>query len=621
MKPDFDKILLDLSYRITSGIVDLTKQTHLNELAIILEEHGVYNPEAIRYLMEKATADSDETFNAKKKDTGETVVFKSKAAKDAAIKSGTHIEPTKSDKDSEQPSSQKLSAADFKTSAEKNAEPQKQQTTQPQQIPTPQSAEEPTSNSKKTIINGKDKTLSNESPLKTQEYQKELEPTDDEFSVKNKKFANPIPPQPYKAPDSILSNPKFPKRYLKLFERFMNTQPVGSAKALSHFSNFKGGQGQLPAQAGEMMTMMAVTMNDEEFKEFQTSVTTHIGELKNLKDGKFKKDGSRIVNEKWLKSAADNRQAILKKVAKDFPGYKIGATSWDTKNEVEALGMSSYDNKGYSTDIYLRLESDKGDAPMLSEISLKQNLKVNLLNSGTGKFFEWIGKDDTPDEINHQKFAKTQRDKLSKFCNENADSIRSLVNSSDSFRTVMEEKGIDFDTALADSMRGKGSRDKNKILFEAIKSLKSSGDAGAASIIDEMDNDHATYVSNSIKAVTTNPKLKEGMLNEIKKEFPLKSVADNEESVVFGEYMLDKSTMARILGTSDFNEFKEGLISQTGPPPFIAYKVKLGDRIIPIADIDIREDGRNYGGQFKFEMTVNNSFAKEIIKANKEIYG
>ena len=42
MKPDFDKILLDLSYRIPSGVVDLTKRTHLNELVIILEENGVY---------------------------------------------------------------------------------------------------------------------------------------------------------------------------------------------------------------------------------------------------------------------------------------------------------------------------------------------------------------------------------------------------------------------------------------------------------------------------------------------------------------------------------------------------------------------------------------------------
>jgi hypothetical protein len=132
MKPDFDKILLDLSYRIPSGIVDLTKQTHLNELVIILEENGVYNPEAIRYLMEKATNDSGETFTATKKDTGETVAFKSKAAKDAAIKSGTHIEPSKSDKKSEQPSTQKLSADDFKTSAEKNVEKQTSQTSIPQ---------------------------------------------------------------------------------------------------------------------------------------------------------------------------------------------------------------------------------------------------------------------------------------------------------------------------------------------------------------------------------------------------------------------------------------------------------------------------------------------------------
>jgi hypothetical protein len=51
----------------------------------------------------------------------------------------------------------------------------------------------------------------------------------------------------------------------------------------------------------------------------------------------------------------------------------------------------------------------------------------------------------------------------------------------------------------------------------------------------------------------------------------------------------------------------------------------LGDvykrQVIPIANIDVREDGRNYGGQFKFEMTVNDDFAKEIIKANKEVYG
>jgi hypothetical protein len=121
MTPNFQEILLELSYRIPTGIVDLTNRTHINELIIILEENGIYNPEAIRYLMEKATNDSGETFTAIKKDGGKTVAFQSKAAKDAAIDSGTHIEPSKSDKESEQPSTQALSADDFITSAEKNA--------------------------------------------------------------------------------------------------------------------------------------------------------------------------------------------------------------------------------------------------------------------------------------------------------------------------------------------------------------------------------------------------------------------------------------------------------------------------------------------------------------------
>jgi hypothetical protein len=614
MYPNFDEILEELSYKV--GIVDLTIESHKTQLVKLLRERGIDSAQQLtdrasvvfEYIKEQTKP--DKALAARSKESGKLIYFGSKEAKADALKAGTHTDPTQPTKQSEPKQAQKLSGSDFASSAEKDAEPQTPQTSAPQATAEP----------KKRIINGKDKTLSVESPLEKDEYQKELEPNDADFEIKNQKFANPTPPPPYKLPDSIAENPKFPKRYLKLFERFMNTQPVGNAKKISHYSDFPGGAGKLPAQAGELMTMMGATMDDEQFAEFQKSISSHLTELtsKNLE---LKKDGTRVVNEKWLKAAANNRKAILKKVAKQFPGYRIGATSWDTKNEVEALGMSSYNNKGYSTDIYLRLENDKGE-PLLEEISLKQNLKVNLLNSGTGKFFEWLGKDNVPDNINPQKFAKNERQKLSKFCETNADAIRQFVDSDEELKAAMEEKGMDFDTALSLALKGKGKqRDVLKVLFAGVKALEKQGNGDAKNLIDEMDNDHANYVSESIKAVVTNPTLKEGMLNEIKKEFPLKSVADNEESVALGEYMLDKSTMEKIFGTSDFNEFKEGLISQPGPPPFIAYKVKLGGRVIPIANIDVREDGRNYGGQFKFEMTVNDDFAKEIIKANKEVYG
>jgi hypothetical protein len=56
MTPNFEEILLELSYRVPTGIVDLTNEEHLDELAIILEEKRIYNSQAINALREKAKA-------------------------------------------------------------------------------------------------------------------------------------------------------------------------------------------------------------------------------------------------------------------------------------------------------------------------------------------------------------------------------------------------------------------------------------------------------------------------------------------------------------------------------------------------------------------------------------
>ena len=56
MTPNFEEILLELSYRVPTGIVDLTNEEHLDELVIILEEKRIYNSQAINSLKEKATS-------------------------------------------------------------------------------------------------------------------------------------------------------------------------------------------------------------------------------------------------------------------------------------------------------------------------------------------------------------------------------------------------------------------------------------------------------------------------------------------------------------------------------------------------------------------------------------
>ena len=53
----------------------------------------------------------------------------------------------------------------------------------------------------------------------------------------------------------------------------------------------------------------------------------------------------------------------------------------------------------------------------------------------------------------------------------------------------------------------------------------------------------------------------------------------------------------------------------------MSYRAGPEDDIIPLAEIVVREDGVGYGGQFKFEMTLDKRFAKKLREANEAVYG
>jgi hypothetical protein len=82
-------ILEEWAYRVDNGMPNPKNSKHITELSLILSEMGLggIKHQLIKNLME---ADG-ETFTATKKDTEETSVFKSKEARDAAVKAGTHI--------------------------------------------------------------------------------------------------------------------------------------------------------------------------------------------------------------------------------------------------------------------------------------------------------------------------------------------------------------------------------------------------------------------------------------------------------------------------------------------------------------------------------------------------
>lgn len=84
-----NNILEEWAYRVDNGMPNPKNSKHLAELALVLSEMGMgdIKHELLKNLIEA----DDETFVATKKDTGDTVVFKSKEARDKAIKNGTHI--------------------------------------------------------------------------------------------------------------------------------------------------------------------------------------------------------------------------------------------------------------------------------------------------------------------------------------------------------------------------------------------------------------------------------------------------------------------------------------------------------------------------------------------------
>ena len=503
---------------------------------------------------------------------------------------------------------------------------------------------------KKTQSNGysgdKDKSLKQGDPNQTEEYNRDLEPDDDVFNEKNQKDANPTPP-PSISLDGIIKNPKFPKRYLKVLERMANSKVSTRTAKWSHFSDIEGGAGKIGAQAGELMTMMGTSMSDEEFAKVSNALLEHEKSLienhpevfkKKNKQGKWiDNPGSRIIDKSWVKAAIQSRKAIKDRLVNQYgEGTEIVATAWDVENEVEAMGLSNYkENKGFSTDMYVKVKKPNGEE-VLDEVSLKKSTKVNFLNSSAGKFEDWDP--NLSDDINQTVYRNKARARNIDFINNKSDSVKKLLNSpgGEPIRKLMKTKGLTFEQALEG-----GSRDRQNVLWKTIGLLSKNGDEQAKALIEQDNKEHNEFVDKSVKAITENKNLKNGMLNEIRSEFPLKAVSDGEETMAIGPNSLDKKTMKAIFGTDNYDEIKENLVAEAPKPifkngepvidkktgeqkmsaPFVGYNVATTGEVFPVAEIKVREDGRGYGGQFKFEMLLHKDFAPRLEKAQSKIYG
>lgn len=457
----------------------------------------------------------------------------------------------------------------------------------------------------------KDKTLKKTDTVKSPYWRAPSKVSNEEWYDKHK---DSLFEDRYTNPTWVKFNQKIPVKYFDFIERAMNSK-YNSGMKISSFISGGTGAGTIKSQSGEILTLMASTMNDDDWKQYKSHL---------LKTARNRNNP--IITPDWIDAADDNRKAIFKRLQREFKGIDIPndivAGAWDVKEEVEdGLGMNDYKkNKGFSTDMYLKIRHKGEDR--LFEQSLKKSANVNLTNSSTKKFKSWDK--DTPDELLPEVYGKKQAEKLSSYMKEHSVKIEKFLKDfkyldpdNKTYKEIMKDSDGDINNLMSAS-----DRSSRRAINNIIKLLSERNDESAKSLLNDLYDDERTYRKNACHAIMNNLKLKTGMLNDIRENLPLRSVAEGEEGIAIGDLSLDKFTMKEMFGTNNWDSIKDHMdVKTVGKETYLIYSGENKDKEdIKIASVGIREDGIGFsGGTIKFELKLHPHFVKKLKEADESV--
>ena len=119
------------------------------------------------------------------------------------------------------------------------------------------------------------------------------------------------------------------------------------------------------------------------------------------------------------------------------------------------------------------------------------------------------------------------------------------------------------------------------------------------------------------------PQMREGMLNAIREEFPLKALFEGEEKMSLAQYNCDPNVLKEIFsGAESYEEIQDklGVEEDDSGQLSLVYKAEAGGKSIPVAQLEARSDGKGYGNSFKFTLKVHRQFQDALKEGNKAAY-
>lgn len=413
------------------------------------------------------------------------------------------------------------------------------------------------------------------------------------------------------------------KTSLKVLERMINTNrggssaPVGELATAAHYNGDAGGAGQAMSQAGELMMLTFMSVNNDEIDDFYETIESFIDE----------NEDRSVLTKDWLVAAKKNRDVTYKHLDAKYGenNWEVQASGWDTREEFEAMYGTNYEkNKGFSTDAFFTIATG-GKAEML-EVSLKKDLGIFFLNSGPQYFMEVdpsLAGGDLDVNVHAQKEKERTKKAFSKAMAKEADKLlksKPSTKVAKELQQTMKSLNIKSVSELELNFNDQKHR---KLAYKAMGMLAEAGNKKAKKLIDETEQAYKDFSDNGIKEIQNNKKLNEGIMGRIREEFPLKSIAGSEEIMALGDQIIDRATMKEMFGTNDADKIMESLkvYKDDNGEAFLGYAAGQATEPIPVAKIRLRPAGVGYTGRVKFDFEMHKKFKSVIQSSNKKIYG
>lgn len=460
-------------------------------------------------------------------------------------------------------------------------------------------------------------------------------------------------------PDGV----NFPPAYLDLISQLRITKK-GDIPVSDYIEG--AGAGQIRSQVGELMTMASTSMSDAQAEKFFEILSRDVP------------NGS-CLDESWIVAAKRNRDAIYKSITNNLGGGEIVAASWDVKNEVEALGKS-YAEKGFSTDVFFKVRTASGKEEIL-EVSLKKDKNVFFINGGAQSLAEQAimampgnspihqklqSFNEKETELRNTKGVKAKRElrdllkNKAKFLKEHTSDYNSDVYMDDLVENVYQPAAVEIlrspnslrevenifkqnpkmksliTDLKADSLQhalqiiantspddaGEAHYKLLAKVFEAAKNSENP-DQLLAKYARELDGRYRKYQRGMAEELSKDSPLRNAVVGNIRKEFPLKAVLNGQEVMAIGDASFDLKTAERIFGTTDINKINQGLsikVDKNGSP-MLVYSAGQEGSEIAIATITVRQKGKGYASM-GFEAALHPEFYNALEDANiKENHG